>query len=98
VSDQVKSPRNDPGVTGPVPVHSGDRKTPSIDAPYGALNSPKATPQTTVEAVMFAVRQRGLAALEEAANVERLHRCDGAARAQINQRIAQLLEQKGSSR
>src|SRR5215831_18257631 len=58
---------------------------------------PKATPQTTVEAVMFAVRQRGLVALEEAANVERLHGCDGAARAQINQRIARLLEQKGSS-
>jgi hypothetical protein len=45
---------------------------------------------------MVAVRERGLAALKDAANVERLARCDQAARAQINQRIAQLIEQKGS--
>jgi hypothetical protein len=59
-------------------------------------NNRSATPQTTVEAITVAVRERGLAALEEAANVERLARCDQAARAQINQRIARLIEHKGS--
>jgi hypothetical protein len=52
--------------------------------------------QATVEAIMVAVRERGLAALKDAANVERLARCDQAARAQINRRIARLIEHKGS--
>jgi hypothetical protein len=43
----------------------------SIDALYRALNT-SSTPQTTVEAIMVAVRERGLAALKDAANVERL--------------------------
>jgi hypothetical protein len=43
-----------------------------------------------VEAVMLAVRERGLAALKEPATVERLERCDAAARAEINQRIEKL--------
>ena len=68
----------------------------SIDALYRDLNKPSATPQATVEAIMVAVRERGLGALKDAANVERLARCDQAARAQINQRIAQLIEHKGS--
>jgi hypothetical protein len=46
---------------------------------------------------MLAVRERGLAALEEAANVERLVRCDQVARRQINERITRLFEQ-GSRR
>jgi hypothetical protein len=61
-------------------------------------NNRSATPQATVEAIMVAVRERGLAAFKDAANVERLARCDQAARAQINRRIARLLEQKGSPR
>jgi hypothetical protein len=48
------------------------------------------TPQTTIEAVMYSVRDRGLAALKEPASIERLSRCDAAAHAQINARIAQL--------
>jgi hypothetical protein len=60
-------------------------------------NNRSATPQSTVEAVIVAVRERGLAALEEPANVERLIRCDRAARAQINERITRLYEQ-GSRR
>jgi hypothetical protein len=56
------------------------------------------TPQTTIEAVIHCVRERGPAALEEPPNVERLHRCDRSARAQINQRIARLLEDKVSPR
>jgi hypothetical protein len=69
-----------------------------IDALYRALNNPGATPQATVEAIMVAVRERGLAALEEPANIERLDRCDRTARAQLNERISRLIEHKGSSR
>lgn len=75
----------------------GDWNTISIDALYRALNNFRPTPQTTVEAIMVAVRERGLAALEEAANVERLVRCDQVARRQINERITRLYEQ-GSRR
>jgi hypothetical protein len=49
------------------------------------------TPQTTVDTIMCSVRERGLNALREPANQERLARCDAAARAQINQRIEKLL-------
>jgi len=73
----------------------GERNEMPIDALYRELNKPSATPQATVEAIMIAVRERGLAALKDAANVERLARCDQAARAQINQRIARLNEHKG---
>jgi hypothetical protein len=82
----------------PGPAFSfGDWNTMSIDALYRTLNTRSSTPQTTVEAIMVAVRERGLAALEEAANVERLVRCDQVARRQINERITRLYEQ-GSRR
>jgi len=76
----------------------GERNETSIDALYRDLNKPNATPQATVEAIMVAVRERGVAALKDAANVERLGRCDQVTRAQINQRIARLIEHKGSWR
>jgi hypothetical protein len=49
------------------------------------------TPQTTIEAVMWCVRERGLKALKEPTNEERLRRCDAAAKAQINERIEGFL-------
>jgi hypothetical protein len=49
------------------------------------------TPQTTVEAIMHTVRARGISALREAANIERLSRCTSSARAEINERIARLV-------
>jgi hypothetical protein len=52
--------------------------------------APRPTPQTTVEAVMWTVRERGLKALKEPANQERLCRCDAAAQEQIIQRIEML--------
>jgi hypothetical protein len=52
------------------------------------------TPQVVVEAVMYSVRTRGLAALDEPDTIERLGRCDAAAREQINQRIDALLARK----
>jgi hypothetical protein len=48
------------------------------------------TPQATVEAILWCVRERGLKALKEPANKERLGRCDGAAVAQIDARISKL--------
>ena len=52
------------------------------------------TPQMTVEAVMFCVRVHGLVALTEPDTLERLSRCDAAARSQINDRILKLIEQQ----
>jgi hypothetical protein len=48
------------------------------------------TPQVTVDAIVWTVSERGLAALDEPANVERLSRCDERARAEINIRIANI--------
>jgi hypothetical protein len=46
------------------------------------------TPQTVVEAILHAARERGIAALQEPANIERLRRCDVPALAQIDARLA----------
>jgi hypothetical protein len=53
------------------------------------------TPQTTIEAVMYCVRERGLAALCEPSNQQRLMTLDDAARAEVNRRIAKLEEEVG---
>jgi hypothetical protein len=44
-------------------------------------------PQVIVEAIWHCVRERGLAAFNEAANRERLNKCDEAARAELKRRI-----------
>jgi len=49
------------------------------------------TPQATIEAIMYCVRERGLGALKEPTNIERLVRCDQAAKEQIDRRIAKLV-------
>jgi hypothetical protein len=72
-----------------------DRKV-SLRAACDRMLSSRPTPQSTIEAVLYCVRERGLAALKEPTNLERLSQCDGEARAQINQRIAKL--EKGSRR
>jgi hypothetical protein len=55
------------------------------------VNAPnRPTPKATIDAVVFAVRERGLAALKEPANLERLSRCDAAAKAEIERRITKL--------
>jgi hypothetical protein len=63
----------------------------SFVALWNYLNPPRRTPRTTIEAVMYAVRERGVAALREAANIERLTRCDEVAKTEINERIAKLI-------
>lgn len=66
---------------------------------YAALNDPSRfpTPQSTIDAVVCSVRERGLAALQEPANIERVTRCDEPARRQINQRIGNLLSMVGAA-
>jgi hypothetical protein len=72
--------------------HDWDRM--SLDALWEFFNRRRPTPQTSIEAVMLCVRERGIAVLEEPANLERLSRCDASARAEINARIARLIEEK----
>jgi hypothetical protein len=64
----------------------------SFEQAYGELNDPRnrPTPQVVVEAIWLAVRERGLAALQEPATEERLARCDGAARAELKRRLAKF--------
>ena len=62
----------------------------SLDALWCHFNSNRPTPQATIEAVVQCVRERGAEALQEPATVERLSRCDAAALAQIDRRIARL--------
>jgi hypothetical protein len=70
-------------------------KEESEGAVHDRMQRGRSTPQSTIEALLYCVCERGVAALREPTNLERLLRCDGAARAQINERIAKL--EKGSS-
>jgi hypothetical protein len=65
-----------------------------VDALWNALNDPShfATSQSTIEAILYCVRSRGLAALEEPDNKERVARCDEAAMKQIHDRIKKMRE------
>ena len=75
--------------------HDWDSMT--LDALGRLFTSQRPTPQPTIEAVMHCVRESGQKALREPANLDRLRRCDEIARAQINQRIARLIERNGSA-
>jgi hypothetical protein len=70
----------------------------SIERAWNELNDPRnrPTPQTIIEAILFCVRERGLAALKEPANLERLSRCDATAKARIDQRIEKLIKREGN--
>jgi hypothetical protein len=57
-----------------------------------ASKPPPRTARSTIEAIIYTVRERGLAALKEPVNRERLLRCDRTARDEINQRIASMLK------
>ena len=67
----------------------------SLGALWDHLNRPRKTPQTTIEAVIHSVRERGVAALKEPANIARLLECDDDSRIEINERIARLLAANG---
>lgn len=59
---------------------------------------PRPTPQTTIDAIMYCIRTRGLASLREPANLERLRECDEAAIAEIKRRVAKLQEKSDAKR
>ena len=64
----------------------------SLERAWAELNDPRnrPTPKATVDAIVFAVRGRGLAALKEPATAKRLEHCDEAAKSEIERRIANL--------
>ncbi len=64
----------------------------SLEGLYGTLNNPHhfATPALVIDVVMHCVRERGISALEEPANVYRLQCCDEKARKEIESRVAAL--------
>jgi hypothetical protein len=68
------------------------RPSVTLEQAWNEINDPRnrPTPEVVVEAIMIAVRERGLAALKEPATAERLERCDAAAKAEIERRIAKL--------
>ena len=55
------------------------------------------TPEVTIEAVMYTVRTRGVASLREPETIERLKRCDDAARAQMDRHIGKLFPDRGAA-
>jgi hypothetical protein len=71
----------------------------SLDRAWHELNDPRnrPTPQTVIEAILCCVRERGVAALQEPKNQERLSRCDAAAQQQINERIERLAKKAGGT-
>ena len=52
------------------------------------------TPAATLDAVIYCVRQRGLAALKEQENIERISRLTAAERARLDVRIEKVISQK----
>lgn len=56
------------------------------------VNNRRPTPQTVIEAVMYCVRARGLGALKEPDNLNRLRQCDARAQTEIDRRIDKLFE------
>jgi hypothetical protein len=67
-----------------------------LSALWNQLNDPRqrSTPQSTIEAVLYSVRERGFDALKGPASMERLSRCDADAKVQINKRIETLLQKQ----
>jgi hypothetical protein len=61
-------------------------------AQHRATKERRPTPRSTIDAILYCVRTRGLAALKEPANLERLRRCDAKVQAEIDRRIDKLFE------
>ena len=73
-------------------LHDVDQEEqPSACLTCGADHLLCINPNSTVEVIMCGVRARGVSALKEPANIERLSRCDAAARKEINRRIDSLI-------
>jgi hypothetical protein len=69
----------------------------SLDRLWYELNDARSrpTPQVTIEALLSCVRERGVSALNEPINIERLSRCHAGALGQIDARLAQHLNGGG---
>jgi hypothetical protein len=67
------------------------------ERPAPPPKSPRPTPPSTIDAILYAVRKRGLPALREAPTQERLARCDDAALQQLTGRIARILEKQANA-
>jgi hypothetical protein len=66
----------------------------SVGALWNAHNDPARhpTPQSTIDAILYYVRTRGIAALKQPVNEERLSRCDEPAMKQIGECIERMRE------
>jgi hypothetical protein len=58
--------------------------------PKQPKRKPRPTPEVTIDAVMYCVRERGLSVLKEPDNLARLKTFDDAARERLNRFIAKL--------
>jgi hypothetical protein len=69
----------------------------SLERAWAEVNDPRnrPTPQVTIEAIVYCVGERGVAALAEPDNKERLKTCDAAAKREIRERIARLTRERG---
>jgi hypothetical protein len=59
----------------------------AAERPVSPKPRSRPTPQVTVEAIWHTIRERGLGALDEQANRQRLSDCDSAARAELQRRL-----------
>jgi hypothetical protein len=67
------------------------RRLAALNLPTEAFQEgSRPTPRVVVEAIWVCVRERGIAALAESSNQERLSRCDDAARAELERRLEKL--------
>jgi hypothetical protein len=66
----------------------------SLEQLWDWFKRERPTPQVTIEAIMYCIRDRGVAAMKEPANIERLLCCDAPAKTEINRRIARLVAAK----
>jgi hypothetical protein len=64
----------------------------SLERMYAEYLNPRSrpTPKAVIDAVVSCVRERGLGALKEPGNVERLSRCDAPAKAEIDRQIEKI--------
>jgi hypothetical protein len=54
------------------------------------------TPQSTIDAILYCVRERGLVALREPANIDRISRLSSDERARLDARIEKVISDKSN--
>src|SRR5689334_12310019 len=63
------------------------------DHPHQHRTTPqrRPTPESTIDAILYCVRERGLAALKEPTNIDRISRLSGDERARLDARIEKVI-------